>query len=104
MSRRLVLLLLLVAGAVGLFLKNYRVEGLDGLRVHRRISTKSQQVKDVLPVTRQGQTIRVGSFNVQVLGRSKSDKVVVMEILARIARQASSAQRQEASLLHALNK
>ena len=87
MSRRLVLLLLLVAGAVGLFLKNYRVEGLDGLRVHRRISTKSQQVKDVLPVTRQGQTIRVGSFNVQVLGRSKSDKVVVMEILARIARQ-----------------
>lgn len=87
MRRRLVLLLLVVAAASWLFFKNYRIEGLQQVRIHRRIAAESQDLNDVLPVTREGQTIRIGSFNVQVLGRSKSDKVVVMEILARIVRQ-----------------
>lgn len=87
MSRRLLLLLLLVGAGSWFFFKNYRIEGLEHLRVYRRATVPSGAISDLLPVTRQGQTIRIGSFNAQVLGRSKSDKLVVMEILARIVRQ-----------------
>jgi len=75
MRRRLVLLLLVVAAASWLFFKNYRIEGLQQVRIHRRIAAESQDLNDVLPVTREGQTIRIGSFNVQVLGRSNSDEI-----------------------------
>ena len=87
MSRRLLLILLLIGGGVWVFTKNYRVEGLQHLRIHRRAPSETLRIEDALPVTRQGDVIRIGSFNAQVLGRSKSDKVVVMEILARIIRQ-----------------
>ena len=87
MSRRLLFLLLLVGAGSWFFFKNYRIEGLENLRVYRRAIVESETIGDLLPVTRQGQTIRIGSFNAQVLGRSKSDKVVVMEIMARIVRQ-----------------
>ncbi|MEC9002176.1 MAG: endonuclease/exonuclease/phosphatase family protein [Planctomycetota bacterium] len=87
MSRRFLLVLLLLGGGVWFFAKNFRLEGLEHLRVHRRTPTETVHLDDVLPVTRQGEVIRVGSFNAQVLGRSKSEKVVVMEILARIVRQ-----------------
>ena len=87
MSRRFLLVLLLLGGGVWFFAKNFRLEGLEHLRVHRRTPTETVHLDDVLPVTRQGEVIRVGSFNAKVLGRSKSEKVVVMEILARIVRQ-----------------
>ena len=80
-------MLFLLGGGVWFFAKNFRLEGLEHLRVHRRTPTETVHLDDVLPVTRQGEVIRVGSFNAQVLGRSKSEKVVVMEILARIVRQ-----------------
>ena len=87
MSRRLLFLLLLVGAGSWFFFKNYRIDGLANLRVYRRPASQAATIGDLLPVTRQGQTIRIGSFNAQVLGRSKSDKVVVMEIMARIVRQ-----------------
>lgn len=87
MSRRLLFLILLVGAGSWFFLKNYRIDGLENLRVSRRPASQLETIGDLLPVTRQGQTIRIGSFNAQVLGRSKSDKVVVMEIMARIVRQ-----------------
>ncbi len=87
MSRRLLFLILLVGAGSWFFFKNYRIDGLEDLRVYRRAASQSETIGDLLPVTRQGQTIRIGSFNAQVLGRSKSDKVVVMEIMARIVRQ-----------------
>ncbi|MFP6600990.1 MAG: endonuclease/exonuclease/phosphatase family protein [Pirellulaceae bacterium] len=87
MSRRLLFLLLLVGVGSWFFFKNYRIDGLENLRVYRRPVSQAETIGDLLPVTREGQTIRIGSFNAQVLGRSKSDKVVVMEIMARIVRQ-----------------
>ena len=87
MSRRLLFLILLVGAGSWFFFKNYSIDGLENLRVYRRPAGQSKTIGDLLPVTRQGQTIRIGSFNAQVLGRSKSDKVVVMEIMARIVRQ-----------------
>ena len=54
MSRRFVLVLLLLGGGAWFFAKNYRLEGLQHLRVHRRIPSESMQLNDVLPVTRQG--------------------------------------------------
>jgi deoxyribonuclease-1-like protein len=38
------------------------------------------------PVKRTGETIRVASFNIQVFGRSKSEKPHVIDMLARIVR------------------
>ena len=100
MSRRLLFLLLLVGAGSWFFFKNYRIEGLENLRVYRRAIVESETIGDLLPVTRQGETIRIGSFNAQVLGRSKSDKVLVMEIMARIVRQYDLLALQELSLIH----
>lgn len=41
---------------------------------------------DNLPVSRNGETIRIASFNIQVLGQSKLNKPQVMDVLSRIVR------------------
>jgi endonuclease/exonuclease/phosphatase family metal-dependent hydrolase len=75
---------LLAAGGIWVVIKNYKIEGLDAIRMTPRKVSDSQ---DGPPVSRPGETIRIASFNIQVFGRSKVDKPVVMDILARIARQ-----------------
>ncbi len=58
---------------------------LGGLRGEESTS-QDRPLDSAPPVKRDGETIRVASFNIQVFGQSKSDKSAVMDYLARIAR------------------
>lgn len=70
-----------------LFLKNYRIEGLDGIRLSPDPAAHQASLPEPgLSVTRSGDVIRIGTFNIQVFGRAKMEKPHVMDILARIAR------------------
>lgn len=64
-------------GSIGKFLSGLR----DG-----DSSGQNRPLDSAPPVQRDGETIRIASFNIQVFGQSKADKPVVMEYLARIAR------------------
>lgn len=77
------------AAGVWFFLNQFHIDGLDSVRVRPRNASNSTDVvlKDAPPVTRSGDTIRVATFNIQVLGTTKSSKPHVMDILARIVRQ-----------------
>lgn len=104
MRRLLSLLLMTVVGGGGgwFFFQHYRLEGLEGVRVVPQDSTAPlpwlPQVTGVgggpsgamrqaeLPVQRSGDTIRIGSFNIQVFGNNKLGKPEVVDILARIVR------------------
>jgi deoxyribonuclease-1-like protein len=58
---------------------------LGGLRGEES-TAQNRPLDSAPPVKRDGETIRVASFNIQVFGQSKADKPVVMDYLARIAR------------------
>ncbi|NIP84178.1 MAG: endonuclease/exonuclease/phosphatase [Planctomycetales bacterium] len=92
MRRILALLLLLgVAGGAFLFHLLFEIEGLEGVYIRRRSPA------DHVPVTatrespsglvRPENTIRIGSFNIQVLGPHKAAQPQIMDIIARTARQ-----------------
>ena len=49
MSRRLLFLLLLVGAGSWFFFKNYRIDGLENLRVYRRPASQAETIGD--PVT-----------------------------------------------------
>jgi len=85
MQRQFVVLLPVVA-IIGawLFLQKYEVGGLGGLTVKER-GTVAQAVKGVVPV-RPGNTIRIGSFNIQVFGEQKLSDPKVADTLAKIIR------------------
>jgi len=86
--RRLFPLLLIAAVVGGYFLlQNFEIEGLGGLRLKPKAGEPGESTPtDVLPVKRTGDSIRIGSFNIQVFGRTKIDKPHVMDRLAKIAR------------------
>jgi endonuclease/exonuclease/phosphatase family metal-dependent hydrolase len=102
--RHLLLLAILAAGAAGggYFFQHYRLEGLENVRIVPKAengkaatgplwspAAADDPAEDEAPAplgTTQ-ETIRVASFNIQVFGSSKSEKVHVMETLARITRQ-----------------
>ncbi len=70
-----------------LFLKNYPVVDLDKIRgVNERQVSANNPNAGAPAVTRAGDVIRIGTFNIQVFGQSKIEKTNVMDILARIAR------------------
>lgn len=98
MRKPAVLLLAVIAVAGSwFFFQKFQIVGINQLQVvprdgsaifpagdgNPRTSTASAN----LPVKRQGDRIRVASFNIQVFGRSKLAKPHVMDILARIVRQ-----------------
>lgn len=68
-------------------LSNYSIDGLKGLKLKPRTSTVGQAGDTSLPPARPGETVRIGTFNIQVFGDSKLNKPHVMDILARVARQ-----------------
>ncbi len=82
----------LIASAVGwVFFQNFDIKGLDDFQVVPRDPATAERGQDgnlaSLPEARATGTIRVGSFNIQVFGTSKSAKPHVMDILARIVRE-----------------
>jgi endonuclease/exonuclease/phosphatase family metal-dependent hydrolase len=85
-------LLGLIASATGwVFFQNFDIKGLDDFQVVPRETATAGGGQDgtlaSLPEARASGTIRVGSFNIQVFGTSKSAKPHVMDILARIVRE-----------------
>ncbi|MCO6454941.1 MAG: endonuclease/exonuclease/phosphatase family protein [Pirellulaceae bacterium] len=101
--RKLIYLILTAAGLAGgggYFQQHYRVEGLDDFRVVPRAgaerpgksadrsASRSLPWQDAdLPLPDNRETIRIASFNIQVLGATKLGKPHVMDILARTVRQ-----------------
>ena len=87
--RRLPLFLAVALAVVGAWFayKNFRIEGLDAIRVEPREATTQTSIENPVPVERVGETIRIASFNIQVFGSSKLEKTHVMDILARVVRQ-----------------
>jgi endonuclease/exonuclease/phosphatase family metal-dependent hydrolase len=89
--RRIIFLLLPVAVIAGgwLFLQNFQIEGLEGIRITRRSSLPAASAPDLPPppLLEDGQqTITIASFNIQVFGESKLAKPDVMNVLAQVVR------------------
>lgn len=96
-----VLLLVLIAGA-WLFFTRYEIIGLDQVSIRPREGqrafslpgfgdlagsiTTQEAPQAAPPVERHGDTIRIASFNIQVLGQSKIGKPQVMQVLADVIR------------------
>ena len=88
--RKAVFLLVVIAmsAGTGWYLGKHDVGGkIDIGDLQDLFGTSSQQTSSVLPINRTTDSIRIASFNIQVLGTTKSQKAHVMEILARIVRQ-----------------
>ena len=91
MRKTFTLALTVMAAAIGwLFFRNFEINGLENFQLTGATPLAAAAPRSSIdsrpPVRRQGETIRVGSFNIQVFGTSKSNKPVVMDYLARIAR------------------
>lgn len=96
---RKLLLFLIVAGVVGggfwFYKEKHGTAGLKKIPVVGEhlagLFDSSDEEADAapgeLPVSRQGETIRIASFNIQVFGTTKAGKPHVMERLAQIVRQ-----------------
>ena len=84
------LLIVGVAGGAWFFFQNYEIEGLEAIRVVPNANAgrlSNPLAGRTVPVSRNGETIRIATFNIQVFGSSKADKTHVMDILSRVARQ-----------------
>jgi endonuclease/exonuclease/phosphatase family metal-dependent hydrolase len=82
-------LTVLVAAGTWFFFQNFKDGGLQqiGLQWPDSSNAPAGAPLDARPpVRREGQTIRIASFNIQVFGTSKVNKPAVMDYLARIAR------------------
>jgi endonuclease/exonuclease/phosphatase family metal-dependent hydrolase len=83
---KLLILGLLIGG--GLYLYE-QVDPAALTRLKQRLTTSVPGLPrgtDVLPITRQTDTIRIASFNIQVFGEHKLAKPQVMNVLARVIR------------------
>lgn len=74
------------------FWQNFRLAGLDGVRIESRIKSRDKVrptgvlAGDSTPV-RATPTIRVASFNLEAFGETKLDKPHVVDVVAKILRQ-----------------
>ena len=91
MNKSTIFVLALICGVIGFFVfQRYELRSIDGgIQIVER--TQEQGVFGVSapqkPAIHAGETIRVASFNIQVLGDSKIEKPHVMDLLSRIIRQ-----------------
>src|SRR5262245_28841300 len=85
------LLLLVITAALGYggfqLSKNYKIEGLDNLVLTPRDVSNESSGPGLPQVARDGNAIRVASFNIQVFGESKLAKPRVRALLVEIVRQ-----------------
>lgn len=73
--------------AAAYFLQSFEIGGLDQLTVRPRSESPFGTASRALPpAARDGQTIRIATFNIQVFGESKMSKPEVMEVLAEVVR------------------
>ncbi len=84
-------MLLLVAAAIGLgswfFSQNYTIEGLGNLTLTPRDGSSADNYGPSLPgVKRDGNTVRVATFNIQVFGEKKLSNPRVTSLLVEILR------------------
>jgi len=75
------------------FFQNFSLDGLDSVKVTPREKSGTANGDGTTPISttappvvRNGKTIRIATFNIQVFGRSKIDKPIVVDVLARIIR------------------
>ncbi|MCA9174260.1 MAG: endonuclease/exonuclease/phosphatase family protein [Planctomycetales bacterium] len=87
------LFLLLLVGGGFVFMQNFEIEGLKQLRVRSKEPSSTGNglfgttvSQTGAPPRAPGETIRIATFNVQVLGTAKIQKPIVMERLANICR------------------
>lgn len=88
--RRFLLLVIGSALAFGgwYFTQHYKIEGLDGLSLKPKDASATGDYGPPMPqVARDGNSIRVASFNIQVFGESKMAKPRVRALLVEIVRQ-----------------
>jgi endonuclease/exonuclease/phosphatase family metal-dependent hydrolase len=89
MRKSILLAITVLAAAATIFFlnKNFNLPALDQLTVPGLGGGSAATDLDTRPpVRREGESIKVASFNIQVFGQSKLNKPVVMDYLARIAR------------------
>ncbi len=84
-------LMLVVAAGGWLVSQGYQIEGLDSITLRppseaEQPAGPAGQLTSAPLVARDGDTIRIASFNIQVFGQSKASKPHVMEILAEVVR------------------
>lgn len=92
--RKLLLFVVLVGiVAIGIFVLNHKDEVKSPSDVWDLLASKVSELVEtdgeddgMPPVKRNGDSIKIASFNVQVLGRTKIEKPYVMDMLARIVR------------------
>ncbi len=88
MRKFLALVIALAAGSGWLLTNNFKLEGLGGITLTPRDSAPSDPGALGLPgVQRNGNAVRIASFNIQVFGESKMAKPRVAALLAEIVRQ-----------------
>ena len=80
---RRLLAIVLVVFVIGFTLAKFEIEGLKNLRF---IPRETNSTSDEIPVQHRGESIRIASFHVSVLGPSKLDKSHVTDMLARLVR------------------
>lgn len=79
--------LLLLAAVGGWFLlKNFDVQGLDQIKLTPKNGAASTASADGDPTAVRPDTLKIGTFNIQVFGESKLSKPAVMHILADAVR------------------
>ncbi len=88
MRKFLALVIALAAGGGWLLTNNFKLEGLGGITLTPRDSAPSDPGALGMPgVQRNGNAVRIASFNIQVFGESKMAKPRVAALLAEIVRQ-----------------
>ena len=95
MRRFIVVMLLAAAGGGWFFFQKFRVEGLNGISVKQRTpdvpapatgDEVASAAGTVVPFARQGNTIRIASFDIQAFGPTKLGKPLVMKTLVDLLR------------------
>jgi deoxyribonuclease-1-like protein len=83
----LLLLVVALGGAAFYVHQHYEIEGFERLALRHREASAADRSYDVeSPGRAAHDTIRIGSFNIQVFGTTKAHKPRVMEILAEVVR------------------
>jgi endonuclease/exonuclease/phosphatase family metal-dependent hydrolase len=77
----------LVALAAGWFAwKHLDIQGLDQIKIAPKGQTVGRDAGGSGPLARDGDVVRIASFNIQVFGESKLNDAKAMDVLARLAR------------------